>query len=140
MNSLAVVDAPAGPSIVVIYDAPNDGTGGQVSSETKCVVGCSTDNQLIARKDDSTEVNLSGGILLGTHHWDPCCTDGFATKALKAGDKICITFKGGRVGVANGIRFYTGSSYTPVDVTPAGYSTNKDVKICIRLRGSCPAS
>ena len=113
-----------GLSLVLLLDAPGDGSGGSASIElTGLPPGAS-----LAVADDpqgpTSSYDLSSGQLSWT--WDSCCTAGAAISGLA--DDLCVTLYPSQLDGLTGIDLVHGSPSGPVRV-PLGLTT-EPVSIC----------
>lgn len=77
------VDASDGLSLVVVHDNPNDGTGGNTSTQWNLSNDTAGFAAIDGESGDTFTVSAGGTQFDISNNWLDCCTDGYAIGALE---------------------------------------------------------
>jgi choice-of-anchor A domain-containing protein len=87
--------------LVVIYDKPSDGSGGSAVTtvtRTSDLAGSTFE----VKDDPGDSYSVTPALFTSNHHWDPCCTDGFALGPIP--DFACFNVTIGDTTLINTVR------------------------------------
>jgi hypothetical protein len=80
---------PSDLALVIVHDAPNDGSGGNAAMQIDIVNDPDGADWLVQDDPGDAYTGTAGGNLFTTtQNWSPCCTDGFVLGNLNNGGDV----------------------------------------------------